>query len=173
MNPAISTLLASLAVAGLSLAQGFADPNEGARLTRASDGTCTLGWWGRAGASYFVQESDDLTNWKYLPVIEPGLDALLEIHFQSPANRLFLRLRCTDFPTNDPLAADFDSDGLSNEAEVQYGTDPFTNDAGLDFDADGLTNAEEYRLGTKLREAADTGPAGAAGVALVLHTDIN
>ena len=173
MNSAIPLLLASLALVGMSRAQSVTDPNEGARLTRASDGTCTLAWWGRAGASYFIQQSEDLADWKYLPVIEPGSDGLVEIALASSANRLFLRLRCTDIPTNDPLAADFDDDGLSNQAEVQCGTDPLATDAALDFDADGLTNAEEYWLGTRIFEAAASGAAASASVALVVHTDLN
>jgi len=173
MKPAIPTLLASLALVVLGHAQGFADPNEGTILTRASDGTCTLSWWGRAGKSYFIQQSNDLIRWKYLPVIEPGSDGVVETAFTSSAPRLFLRLLSADVPTDNPLTADFDADGLNNQAEVQCGTDPFANDAGLDFDSDGLTNAEEYWLGTKLGEAASSGVEAAASVGLVVHTDFN
>lgn len=170
MKPAIGTLLSLLALVSLGYSQGLADPNEGARLTREPDGACHFTWWARAGTSYFVQQSDDLIHWKYLPVIEPGTDGVVGTEFTSAEPRLFLRLLSTDIPTDNPLTADFDADGLGNDAEVRCGTDPFASDAGLDFDADGLTNAEEYWLGTRLGEAADS---AAAAVGLVVHTDFN
>lgn len=173
MNRAFLTLFGLVAFASVSRAQSSTDLNEGARVTHESDGTTTLGWWGRAGMSYFIQQSEDLISWNYLPVIEPGTDHLVEWSYTLSTDHLFLRLRYTDIPTDDPLSADFDGDGLSNFAEVHTVTDPFVNDAGLDFDADGLTNAEEYWLGTKLKEAADTGAAAAASVGLVVHTDLN
>lgn len=173
MKAAIPTLLASLALVSLGHGQGIADPNEGSHLTRASDGACTLSWWGRTGRSYFVQQSEDLIHWQYLPVIAPGSDHVLETAFTSSAPRLFVRLLSADIPTDNPLTADFDADGLSNQTEVQCGTDPIVDDAGQDFDSDGLSNAEECWLGTAVREPADDGTAAAAGIGLVVHTDLD
>lgn len=44
--------------------------------------------------------------------------------------------------------ADSDSDGMSDAWELQYGFNPFSNDASGDADGDELTNGEEYTLGT-------------------------
>ena len=43
---------------------------------------------------------------------------------------------------------DTDSDGLADDWETQFGTDPDTNDAAADPDGDGFTNAQEHANGT-------------------------
>lgn len=43
---------------------------------------------------------------------------------------------------------DTDGDGLGDEWETQFGTDPLTNDANADPDGDGFTNAQELLNGT-------------------------
>lgn len=44
--------------------------------------------------------------------------------------------------------ADSDGDGMPDSWEMQYGFDPFVDDASGDADGDGLTNGEEFALGT-------------------------
>ena len=111
-----------------ALAQTVDDPNEGCRLTRDSaSGEYTLAWWSRSGRTYFIQQTDDLLHpWAYIPIIEPGADAVIEYGFTSTSSRFFLRLRWTDFFTDDPFTADFDGDKVNNWDELQIGTDPLS-----------------------------------------------
>ena len=107
-------------------AQSSTDLEEGNRLSvDPSTGINTFSWWGRAGRTYFIQQSDDLLNWSYAPLIESGTDQVISWSFSSTAQKYFLKLRYTDMPTSDPLSADFDGDGVSNWDEVQQGGDPF------------------------------------------------
>ena len=46
-------------------------------------------------------------------------------------------------------AQDTDNDTMPDDWEIQYGLDPYKNDALLDLDGDGLSNAEEYNLNTR------------------------
>lgn len=84
----------------------------------------TLSWWGTAGWTYFIQESDDLVNWSWVPVIESGNNAVIEWGFTSNASRLFFRIVANNTPTSDPSTADFDGDGISNWAELLAGSSP-------------------------------------------------
>jgi hypothetical protein len=144
------------------------DPNEGSRLDyHAGDQTWKLCWWGRAGRTYFLQSSDDLAAWAYLPVIIPGADGILEQPVTPAGPRFFLRLRYTDLPAADPYTADFDGDGVGSSDELGQATDPlgwvdadgdglpddwelFHGQAnpGNDADGDSLSNLTEYQYGT-------------------------
>ena len=117
-------------------AQTANDPNAGARLTLGSTpGRGDFSWWGQPGRTYFLQRSVDLSAWEYLPLIYSGTDARLAWDFPSAESQLFLRLRSTDLPTNDPYTADFDGDQIGNWDELLQGTDPL---AAADTDANGL-----------------------------------
>lgn len=50
--------------------------------------------------------------------------------------------------TPDSQDNDDDNDGMPDSWELQYGLDPFSNDAGGDLDGDGSSNLEEYQAGT-------------------------
>lgn len=137
-----------------------------------------MAWEGLTGRTYFVQVSDDLVHWWYLPVIEPGQGQTIHYGWSTYGEVMYARLRYTDEPTSDPDGDDFDGDGISNLEEVQnYETNPFSEDTdgdglpdlweithglvpndlgginnpyGADGDPDGdnLTNYQEYVLGT-------------------------
>ena len=167
------TLLAAVWVFVLAtattLAQTSTDPNEGSQITQnPTTGAYTFSWWGRAGRTYFIQQSDDLINWTYLPVIESGAEQVIQWGFTSTQARFFLRLKYSDIPTNDPFDADFDGDGVSNWDELLQGTDPLVanvdaNGLPLDWetfygiapgtdptsmpDGDGLTLLQKYQQG--------------------------
>ena len=88
-------------------AQTAADVNEGCRLTQnPTTGDYTFGWWGKNARTYFIQQSDDLVTWTYLPVIESGAAAVTEYGFTSTAPRCFLRLRHTDAATGGNVETD-------------------------------------------------------------------
>lgn len=145
MRHLLLILVAAVVVAGGTAAQTAGDLNEGARLTYdAPTESFTFSWWGRTGQTYFIQQSEDLVNWLYVPIIEAGVDDVTAWGFTTNADRLFYRLRFTDIPTNDPLNADFDGDGLSNMEEVQFpGFDPFV----VDTDGDGILDSDESDFG--------------------------
>lgn len=154
------TLLPTLILTNLCLAQTAADPNEGTTLTHGSaNDTFTLSWWGRSGRTYFIQQSDDLINWQYVPIIESGEDDVIEWGFSSNADKFFMRLKYTDIVTSDPLNDDFDGDGIGNMDELtapeQLNLDPLDPDSNEndipdgfeDTDDDSMLNKDELAYG--------------------------
>ncbi len=163
-------------------AQGPDDINEGTRLELdAQNNIYRFTWWGRSGSHYFIQHSEDLAAWTYLPLIIPGADAIEEWGFANGPQKFFVRLRYWTGPVTDPQTDDFDGDGLGNWEELLLGTDPFKKDSdgdgmpdgwenglgldpansdpGLDSDGDGLSNLTEYLSGTDpLAAATDSNP---------------
>ena len=165
-----ATLCASAVV---SFGQTSTDENEGSRLAPNLEtaNTFDFSWFGRAGRTYFVQHTDDLTtSWNFLPVVESGAEDVLSYSVFSTAPRTFLRLRYTDVFSSNPRDEDFDGDGVSNWDEVSRTLDPFgnvdsdgdgmpddweramfgdlTRTATADADGDGVSNFNEYLAGT-------------------------
>lgn len=128
--------LAFTALAGMTRGQTASDLNEGSQLTH-DPGTdaFSFSWWGRSGRTYFLQQSEDLASWQYLPLIEAGQEGIVQWGFSTNADRLFLRLKHTDIPTLDPLADDFDGDNISNWNELLQESDPL---AALDWNTNGI-----------------------------------
>lgn len=140
-------LVLSLLSAIPSHAQTAADVNEGSRLTPdAAAGAFTFSWWGRSGRTYFIQTSENLVTWTYVPVIESGAGTVIAWNFTSTGGRYFLRLRHTDAPTGgNPDTADFDGDSLTNWQEIfQFHTDPHSSDS----DGDSYSDSAEIMNGT-------------------------
>lgn len=136
-----------------------ASAQEQMEITSPSDGVLELSWWGRTGWTYFIQHSEDLRNWYYLPVMVAGEDELAVWGLSMDAPRHFFKLRGSDAPTNgDPEGADFDADGLTNLDELLLGLDPLrasslgddVPDGDRDGDVDGLTNSQEKAQGRLL-----------------------
>ncbi len=143
--------LALLMCVGSLAAQTSTDLNEGSRVSKnATTGQFTFSWWGKAGRTYFVQQSSDLINWSYMDAIDSGTGAVLQRGFSSAAPRLFLRLPYTDIATNDAANADFDGDGINNLWELQHGTDP------LSATSKGSMVPDGWASGYGLEPAADT-----------------
>lgn len=122
-------------------AQTAADYNEGLLVTAGTQaGEFTLSWWGKAGRTYFIQQSFDLMTWQYVPVVLSGAADVCGMNFTCSDFRQFWRLRYTDQTyTGDVQDADFDGDGASNQVELNLSLDPFDSDT----DDDGLTDGEE------------------------------
>lgn len=149
-------------------AQSPTDLDFGAQLDYDSNtDSFSYRWWSNADETFFIEYSTDLENWIFLPVIESGMDGVIEWGFATNQFPFFVRLRAmTDFAVADPYAADFDGDGVSNIDEVLQGSSPFdaldldgnmlpddwetfigisglSLSAMADFDQDGQTNASE------------------------------
>lgn len=123
-------------------AQTSTDLNEGVRVTAdATTGAQVLTWWGKAGRTYFVQQSFDLIHWTYVPVVRDGAATVDGLNFASTDSRQFWRLQYTDASTGglSGAEADFDDDGLSNQEEVEAGTAAFN----ADTDGDGFSDGTE------------------------------
>lgn len=154
-------------------AQTASDVNEDSRLTKdATTGVYELAWWGKVERTYFIQQSDDLVTWTYMPVIEWKASAgVTAWNFAnvSGAQKSFFRLRFSDAATGgNPETADFDGDHVGNMTELNQITDPLgwtdvdgdqmpgdweifhgfnptsAADATIDADDDGLTNRAEF-----------------------------
>nr|WP_246438171.1 hypothetical protein [Prosthecobacter vanneervenii] len=149
-------------------AQIATDPYEGVRVTAdATTGAQVLSWWGRAGRTYFVQQSYDLVHWSYVPVVHSGSNAVDGLNFACTDSRQFWRLRYTDTSTGGLSAgnADFDGDGSSNDEELALGLNPFAADS----DGDGIGDGEELAHDSDPLDAASndlTGVAEKGGVEL-------
>lgn len=151
--------LAAATLVPLAEAQTPDDSNEGSRLEwDAANSIWRFKWWGRQGRTYFIQHSDNLQTWLWLPLVEPGNHAVREWGFTSTGSKFFLRLVYTDQPSSDPENDDFDGDGVSNLAEVMQGTSPLRT---ADSDGDGLPN--DWEIATGLDPQSGSGSNGATG----------
>jgi hypothetical protein len=136
-------------------AQTAADYNEGLQVTAGTQaGDFTLSWWGKAGRTYFIQQSFDLMTWQYVPVVVSGAADVCGMNFTCSDFRQFWRLRYTDQAyTGEVQDADFDGDGLTNLEELTtYHSDPFE----WDTDQDGLGDEEEVNTYFTDPASADT-----------------
>jgi len=127
--------------------QTASDLNEGFRVVKQpGGGAYTLQWWGKQGRSYFLEQSPDLVNWNYAPVVFGGAAQVSGLGLNTTAERLFWRLRHTDAQNGgNAQLADFDSDGVSNLDEVTTGQNPFGN---ADANTNGLPDDwEEFNEG--------------------------
>ncbi len=129
----ISTLAGALAAPALT-PSGITENSR--ILYNPSTDTYTFTWDGRVGWTYFIQQSSDLMEWGYVPIIEPGQGEEIAWGFSvSSPEPFFMRLMMSDVPTADAWQDDFDDDGFGNQLELDLGTDPLDK---TDSDFDGI-----------------------------------
>ncbi len=148
--------LLSVAFATLTLGIANAElPEQELSFTAGTGTTWNVDWVGIPIRTYFVQWSLDLVTWSYAPVVDYGTGPLSYGIDTGGVNKFFIRLKWTDTPTDDPELADFDGDGISNIAEINGGTDPFTF---IDSDGDGLADTwEMIHFGNLAQDAIGDG----------------
>lgn len=164
----MKSLSFACAAIGGSLAIVSADPvpQPQAKMTPSA----LAGWWDMEWQSivvrtYFIQASENLTTWDYIPVIELGDGQPLAWQFQSSAARQFFRLSYTDIPTTDPDLEDFDGDGVSSIVELKVlDSDPLSGAAWADTDHDGIADALEIRWYGNLTTMTATSDADGDGI---------
>ncbi len=144
----MKTLVAIFAIFQVLILGAFAqtpdEVNEGTKLEYDSvNSIWRFKWWGRSGRTYFIQHTDDLQTWSWVPIVEPGNDSIKEWGFTTTSDKFFWRLQYWTGPTTDPEGDDFDGDGISNLAEVQQGLSPFK----IDSDGDGMPDGYELANG--------------------------
>ena len=136
-------VLFRLIIAGLvTVGQAGTNPNEATRLEYDEyNNTWSFTWWGHVGNTYFIQQSDDLLSWQYMPFIIEGENKVAEWQFSNDQNTTFVRLKYTDMPTSDPRNDDFDSDDINNWSELLQQSDPLATD---DQNSNGI--ADDWEL---------------------------
>lgn len=130
----------------LWLPLGAQTTNEDSSLAQdPGTGAFTFSWQGTPARTYFIQYSETLMSWVYLPVIEQGAGSRLAygLSVSSGTTKFFLRLRYTDQAATDPYLADFDGDGIPNGWELENGLDPFSAADAAQMSGD-LTNLQVY-----------------------------
>jgi hypothetical protein len=119
-------LIGTVTAVGLHAQLDPSQPEKTELATGATPGTYTFSWNGQPNRTYFIQQSDDLATWVYLPIIERGDGQTLSYGLSSNAARIFWRLRFSPLAT---YSDDVDNDGLNDADELALGRDPFKADA--------------------------------------------
>lgn len=88
-------------------------------------GSFQLTWWGIDTHYYFVEQTDDLESWSFVPTVEEGADAPLAVAFQLSTERWFWRVRHSNDPDSELLSADYNDIGISAWDQLQLGYNPF------------------------------------------------
>lgn len=148
--------------------QAVNDQNEGSVLhLDAGTGAFRFSWNGTTGRTYFIQYSETLMSWAYLPIIEQGSGESLAygLTVSSGTSKFFLRLRYTDQPATDPYTADFDGDGIPNGWEIENSLNPFDAADAAQMNG-GLTNLQIYQQ----TQGVGADPATTNSVGLLVYT---
>ncbi len=147
MNRVVLVLACGLALACAAFSQTAADPENFVRLEQIGPGSYEISWYGRSGRTYFLQYSENLIAWTYIPgIIETGVGTPITIGISDSdipeSGRFFLRVKYCFLTAADPFAADFDDDRVNNAHELDQWTDPLHS---VDTDSDEMPDDWETR----------------------------
>ena len=146
----------------LAFAGSMAASGPPVEMVPAPDGGWFAQWTPQGDNAAYLQVSEDLERWIYLPAIVAGTTAPQRWWVDSDGARLFFRLKLVPMPPvppgsppgtpPNPWDHDSDGDGLSDAFELANGWDPFdpappvSGAAAEDEDADGLGLPREDQL---------------------------
>ncbi len=102
-----------------------------------------LSWWGIEERFYFIQQSEDLVKWTFMPIFEVGSDDIISWGFRSNSHKLFFRAVHTADSDSELMQADYDEDGLTTWRENEEGSHPFNPDT----HGDGIFDGIAFKLG--------------------------
>jgi len=166
------------------LSTAHAQEHPDLRIEEETATEYNLIWLSMPGYVYTVEVSDDLEEWSTLPELHYGFGQQISQPISVEGDNYFMRLRY-EIATSEPpvYPDDYDGDGLTNQEEIDAGTDPFNDDSdgdtlkdgweathGLDPlsaegengkdgdpDTDNLTNQQEQLTGTDPKNADTDG----------------
>jgi hypothetical protein len=144
----LSSLIFTLALLHAIHAEPAADsPNDGLMLLHDPlEHSSLLSFWGINDRFYFIQQSEDLVKWTFMPIFEVGSDDVISWAFRSNAPKLFYRAIHTSDINSELMQADYDEDGVATALEYGYGSHPFNPDT---F-GDGIFDGIAFKLGLQI-----------------------
>lgn len=146
MNSLRKTILSLLWVLFPSFASGAAYEVFDLDL----DTNDSASWQGKEGYVYFLQWSEDITHWNYVPAIYAGVGTYTW-QYTGTSEFLFCRVLAVYVPSINPNSDDFDDDGITNIDELTYqfnGQSAQLDPLNSDSDGDGFGDGIEEQLGT-------------------------
>ena len=125
----------------------------------------TLSWDTETNFVYYIEQSEDHSNWYYVSYYLAEEAAAVEETLATGENRLFFRVRFTEFTSDNTsplLTDDFDGDLLSNYDEINtysfMGLDPLNSDSDGNGINDGLEDADGDSRNNALEFTEKTDP---------------
>ena len=132
----------------LTFAQSPNTPNEGLRFGYNSNTNAfTLSWWGRSNRNYFIQQTDDLKNWVYLPIMNSGSNQVIQLGVTSSSIKSFFRLQF-----------DNDLNSLPDAWEQAYYGHSGINPNALSSRGDGLSILQSFQQGLNPNDIYNVSP---------------
>lgn len=135
------------------------DPPQAEIRPAATPGDFIIEWPNTSGFAYFVETSEDLVDWTFVPVAfwKPDAAAHPELYLgitpEAEGTKRFFRVVDSDDPSSGLLSTDYNGIGVSAWDQLQLGHNPF---AWVDVLGNGLHDAwEEFYFG-----ATGQNPAG-------------
>jgi hypothetical protein len=147
-------ILCLFAVIAQSRAQTASDLNAGSRvLYSGTAGIYSLAWWGVSGYTYLIQESDDLVNWTYVPIVESGSNTDIRWGFTTTASNTFFKVEYITQPIAQVPGSSFNGpdnngDGIPDDWELfYYGTTSVSGTSYVPWSNGTITILQAYLQG--------------------------